>query len=741
MPAWQRRGSSPSYRLSLSHKTPSPSQQPYSKYSRRWRWWDILFMLVVLLGLVQFFGVLWGNTLLSQKRSSIRIALKQYPILRYRHLNEDAPAATLTQGTSVYHVTKEFGVASMGGMGMVVTAMAAAQQRSGKTNVAIVMPFYSYIKKKAQVEKVIDLSINVRDAEGRLTSVDFRVSKMIHYFTPPGEPENVTSWEMVDGINTTMTTTLPAKPVPFTEQVPVYLIGPGNLRPFNAAFRASKAQNIYSTPKVLPQEWKDQYFNKAAAEFLAHRSSAVDEVSLFAPARTARRHVDVIHVHGATNAYTIKHIRDFQQRNQLGARPPAILYTMHDYLDELQYTILWNNVKKFLDEPDLQLARYTLAQKTFMSGLGIDYADAVTFVSRRMAVDIIEGRDEFYLKELVMDNILRKAEQGRFFGITNGVDYTHLDPFSNSMMTKRKIAFPSYALDLIREAQHAQQPEDPLVWKLSRSSKKYVSLMKSRAKEYLVRRKILTPQDTRRPMVLFVGRFQYNKGLEMFDEAVHYFAQHDMKFVIIGQPNNYPLKWVKALEERYPDHVIVMYKESQQRKWLTLCRAAADFVFVPSLTESFGLVAAEGLLFGSPVISTGAGGLKEFLVDRPPRGPEGTLAAREVRVSRDLMTNAPVVTSSEKFNAYLFTPDTLHMAIRDAAEDYTINNSSNVRREEFVLRMIKSSYDLGWDRGHEQGPLHDYMKVYELALNDRPIPPMSKHELVEEHALLRRLQI
>lgn len=43
---------------------------------------------------------------------------------------------------------------------------------------------------------------------------------------------------------------------------------------------------------------------------------------------------------------------------------------------------------------------------------------------------------------------------------------------------------------------------------------------------------------------------------------------------------------------------------------------AADVVIVPSRNEIFGLVALEGLLFGSAVLSTAVGGLKEFLVDR-----------------------------------------------------------------------------------------------------------------------------
>jgi glycosyltransferase involved in cell wall biosynthesis len=50
-----------------------------------------------------------------------------------------------------------------------------------------------------------------------------------------------------------------------------------------------------------------------------------------------------------------------------------------------------------------------------------------------------------------------------------------------------------------------------------------------------------------------------------------------------------------------------------QGEWGTTLRMASDFAFVPSFSEAFGLVAAEGLLFGQTVVSSGVGGLAEFL--------------------------------------------------------------------------------------------------------------------------------
>lgn len=587
----------------------------------------------------------------------------------------------------------------MGGMGMIVTALASAQEKTGIVQPAVVMPYYSFLKKRYRPHKVVDLTIDIRDKEGNLVPVEFRVWKTYHIV----ESTNIATTVVEDGVDTNVTETK-------TTQFPVYLIGPGNRRPFSLAFRAKNTIGIYSTPEGLPQEWKDQFFSKAVAEFLTHQATANDEISLFAPPERTRRHVDIVHLHGATNAYVAKFLRDYEKDQQLGPRPPAIVYTMHDYLDELQYTNTYNNVFKFLEKNDTDIEQYRRGNRVFMSSLGIDDADVVTFVSKTMAADIVEGRLEMYLKELVMKSILRKAEQARFFGITNGVDFGSLNPFTNKRLKSRHLLFPDHAWQLL------QNQTDSTQWKMSLSPKDYVTSAKEKAKKYLVRRGRLEERDIQRPLVLFVGRFQYNKGLEMFDEAVQHFVQHDMKFVIIGQPNNYPLEWVKALQARYPEHVVVMSTDREQRDWLVTFRAAADFVFVPSLTESFGLVAAEGLLFGSPVISTGAGGLKEFLVDRPTRHSQST---RHVQVARDSDTGVPVVTSQETYNAFLFERGVnMGQAIQDAAQDYQKNKKSRPRREEYNLRMIRSAFALGWARDNHQGPVYDYLKAYELALHD-----------------------
>lgn len=646
------------------------------------------------------------------------VDIKMYPKIQYKSLDTNSPI-DLTRESSVYHVTKEFGLATMGGMGSVLTAIAQAQLQTGKITPYVVLPHYSFFKKQEQyvIKKTVDLVTTIRNSQGVLESVGFKVSEFKYDFNPI---ENFNELSVEEKLAITSGTLNGG-----TKTVRVYLIGPGRIEPFRKAFRASSITGIYSSPKGLPQEWKDQYYNKAVASFLAWKAAGKHEQSLFAPLHKSQPRVDVVHLHGATNAYVAKYLTEYE--SQLGSTPPAIVYTMHDYLDELQYTNTIENVEKFLNAPrnrltlkqemDDVLKSYTFGKRVFMSPLAIDIADMVTFVSKSMAKDMIEGRLDFYLKEVVMDNLLRKAEMGQFHGISNGVDFSgSINPFTESKLVDHNLMYSEYARTLINSKIEQGETLDSSAtnyWTLSADETDYVTNSKRRAKQYLVDQGFLHAKDIDRPLVLFVGRFQYNKGLETFEEAAKLFQSHNMKFAIIGQPNNYPLRWVEDLASKHRENIVLFTRTAEQKDWLIYFRAAADFVYVPSVTESFGLVAAEGLMFGSSVISTGTGGMGEFLVDRRV---EGNPIERVSNL---------YIESSYRYNAYLFDSfatsgdNQLSEAIQRASNDYKHISSSSALHEEYVLRMMLSAYGLGWSRGNEQGPVYDYLRLYQKAIEDK----------------------
>ena len=63
----------------------------------------------------------------------------------YRHL-DDALPTTLHPSTRVLHVAKEFGPATMGGLGVMLTALAVAQAESANLSIAVALPHYSYLR-------------------------------------------------------------------------------------------------------------------------------------------------------------------------------------------------------------------------------------------------------------------------------------------------------------------------------------------------------------------------------------------------------------------------------------------------------------------------------------------------------------------------------------------------------------------------------------------------------------------
>ncbi|KAF9136828.1 hypothetical protein BGX30_010827 [Mortierella sp. GBA39] len=686
---------------------------------RRWKWWNYLVALILTFAVVEAFVLLIGSSILYTMPDQIQIDSRDFRKVEYQGLALD-PTAAYKKQIQVYHVTKEFGAASMGGLGMVVTALAAAQQKSRTQKVNIVMPYYSMLDKipGIGIKLYTPLPLEIKDNRGRTQNLVFTVHKF--KFAVPQKPSDFETDKRA--INA----------------VTVWLIGPGDIYPFDRAFQSKNVQEIYSTPSGLPGEWKDLYFSKAVAAFIQHQNKN-DDISLFATAVT--RMIDVVHVHGATNALVLHYLQQSIDKGAMGEEPPALIYTLHDYLDELQYSNEIVNVQKFMDrrvhseddEEDMFLqmdgiSPYCHGHRMFTSAMGIDLADAVTFVSKSMAKDIVEGRLDFYLKELVLGSVLNQAEKNLFIGITNGVDFGKLNPWTMTALREHDLSFPSNEFvgqdeqDILAlESAPAAAGDDAVA---VGSTHLTFRSAKEAAKHFLYTKGLLTEQDLTRPLVLFIGRFQYNKGLEFFTTASTAVKENGGRLIIMGQPNNFPLRSVTNLERLF---VTVIADAKTQDEWGVYYRAAADFLLVPSLTESFGLIAAEGLLFGSTVISSGVGGLSEFLVDRPNADDERQqLEKAEAEKERQFMPldqqqQLAEVPREERYNSYLFDPfakdshSQLTKAIGDAITEWKRLQRRPEEHEEFLIRLVNSAKAMGWDRSG--GPVDQYRALYEIALN------------------------
>ncbi len=155
-------------------------------------------------------------------------------------------------------------------------------------------------------------------------------------------------------------------------------------------------------------------------------------------------------------------------------------------------------------------------------------------------------------------------------------------------------------------------------------------------------------------LVLFVGRIEQIKGIDVLLKALGllFFRRPELRseicLLVVGgalDPGDDAPETEKILELRHLVHANRMednvdFVGSREQDQLALYYAAADVCAVPSLTESFGLVALEAMACGTPVVATRVGGLQTLVEDGEsgllvPAGDYQALAEAIARVLLD----------------------------------------------------------------------------------------------------------
>ena len=121
------------------------------------------------------------------------------------------------------------------------------------------------------------------------------------------------------------------------------------------------------------------------------------------------------------------------------------------------------------------------------------------------------------------------------------------------------------------------------------------------------------------PVLLFVGRIQPLKGLDVAVGALGGLVDSSAKLLVVGGPSGADGEAEFARIERMIDDLglrdRVRFTDPQPHHMLSTFYRAADLCLVPSRSESFGLVAAEALACGTPVIASAVGGLTTLVED------------------------------------------------------------------------------------------------------------------------------
>ena len=118
------------------------------------------------------------------------------------------------------------------------------------------------------------------------------------------------------------------------------------------------------------------------------------------------------------------------------------------------------------------------------------------------------------------------------------------------------------------------------------------------------------------PLLLFVGRIQPLKGVDVAVRALRILIDRGIptaRLVVVGGPSGpqgtHEVEQLHQLVNTLHLQHAVHFVAPQRHELLSTYYRAADCVLVPSMSESFGLVALEAQACGTPVIAAAVGGL------------------------------------------------------------------------------------------------------------------------------------
>jgi len=119
--------------------------------------------------------------------------------------------------------------------------------------------------------------------------------------------------------------------------------------------------------------------------------------------------------------------------------------------------------------------------------------------------------------------------------------------------------------------------------------------------------------DPNLPLILYIGRYSPEKGVETFKLLIDTINTQAV-FMAFGRGFEKHVFDVINEYSRQMKNVYVTFSELEQKEYLPLARAGAEFMFIPSHREADGLVIKEGFANGCIAITSGIGGLIDSAV-------------------------------------------------------------------------------------------------------------------------------
>lgn len=287
-----------------------------------------------------------------------------------------------------------------------------------------------------------------------------------------------------------------------------------------------------------------------------------------------------------SSGFDLLHLNDWQsalcapliQEKELGIKT---IFTIHN----LAYQGVFD--KGALSRVELSESYYSYVSLEYYGDVnflkaGIIYSDVITTVSPSYAKEILtkefgnglEGLLGFYKEKLV--------------GILNGIDSDDFSP------KKDQALYENY-------------------------DARVMSAKSVNKREFL---KSVSLQDETKPLFIFIGRFTWQKGLELLINSLKEIALLDINIAILGDgEQKYHKALIKATQKYENVHVRFGYDEQTSRRMY----GASDFLLMPSMYEPCGLNQMIAMSYGSIPIVRDVGGLHDSVqsVDSFAMQPEG----------------------------------------------------------------------------------------------------------------------
>lgn len=280
---------------------------------------------------------------------------------------------------------------------------------------------------------------------------------------------------------------------------------------------------------------------------------------------------DVIHTHDWVTGITGNFMKtEYKEDNKINKI--ASLFTIHNLHLQGNYNF-WEQKESERDDGKRELKNFYADEIYHYNGIrrGIIYSDIVTTVSGNYSREILTPEYGAGL-----DKLLRE-ERMKLFGVINGLDYSIFNPRT-----------------------------DPDIWVHYDKN----SLIEKTKNKIAFQKEFGLKQDGNIPMLSFVGRFSFQKGLTLIKQVMETLLQHlNFQFVIVGSGEEEFQKYFYDLMKKYPQkvggHLMISKIIGQQ------IYAASDIFLYPSLFEPCGLAHLIAMRYGSIPVVRKTGGLAD----------------------------------------------------------------------------------------------------------------------------------